>query len=69
MGLAEAFNVIDQEKPEKKTAEKRYVTFSIDEWRDMEKAYGSGIEPGDVKALIQGIFQGTFDINVRAATK
>lgn len=62
MSLFDALNTIKAEKPEKGKAAKKYVAFTIEEWSELEKAYGKTIDPVDVKKLIQAIFGGTLDV-------
>lgn len=51
------------EKP-KKGADKKYVTFSIDEWKTMEATHGKEINPADVKKIVMGIFGGKYTVSV-----
>ncbi len=56
MALNDVLSDLQADKKEKKTADKKYVSFLKEEWAEMEKTYGKSIEPNDVKKLIQGIF-------------
>jgi hypothetical protein len=65
MALGDVLATLQADKKEKKTAEKRYVSFTAAEWGEMEAAYGKKIDPADVKKLVQGIFKGVFSVNKR----
>ena len=64
MAIGDVLAVVRADKPEKKAADKKYVTFTGEEWREMEKVYGKTIEPADVKAIITGIFTNVFNVSV-----
>jgi hypothetical protein len=53
-------------KPEKEAKEpknqRKYVQFTLDEWKAMEAGAGGALETSDVKALIQGIFAGKVNL-------
>ena len=59
-GVNDILSSLQAEKPEKKAAGKRYVSFSAEEWDGMEKTYGKKIDPADVKRIVEGIFKGVF---------
>lgn len=66
MAINDVLGLLQAEKKEKKSAEKRYVAFNSAEWTEMETAYGKKIDPADVKKLVQGIFKGAFSVNAAA---
>ena len=51
MALNDVLSDLQADKKEKKTADKKYVSFLKEEWAEMEKTYGKSIEPNDVKKL------------------
>lgn len=63
MALNDVLSDLQADKKEKKSADKKYVSFLKAEWEEMEKAYGKTIEPNDVKKLIQGIFSKTIAVS------
>lgn len=70
MGLMDVMADITADKPEKKKAEKKYVSFSAEEWASLETKQGKKIDPADVKKLILGVFEGRYSLNVaKAPTK
>ena len=50
------------EKKEAKES-KHYIPFSATEWAKLEEQAGTKLEPKYVKALITGIFDGTFKVS------
>ncbi len=64
MALADVLGEVSAEKKEKKAADKKYVTFTIEEWRALEAKQGKEINPMDVKKIIIGIFEGRFNVSV-----
>lgn len=64
MALLDVLADVSADKKEKKTAEKKYVQFSIEEWKGMESKQGKSIEPAEVKKLILGIFEGRYNVSV-----
>lgn len=42
---------------------KKYVQFTGDEWKALEKGNGAPLEPSHVKALLQGIFSGAVRVS------
>ena len=62
MGLAEVLTELSVDKKAKGKADKKYVSFSIAEWTELEAKHGKTIEPVDVKKLVQAIFSGRFQI-------
>lgn len=64
MALIDVLSEVTAEKKEKKQADKKYVTFTIEEWKALEAKQGKGINPLDVKKIIIGIFEGRFSVSV-----
>jgi hypothetical protein len=60
-------DVLSSLKPEHKRAKsenpKKYVMFTGDEWKTLEAAAGQTLEVSYVKALVQGIFDGKFNVS------
>lgn len=49
--------------------QRKYVQFSLEEWRQLEAGAGGPLETSDVKALIQGIFAGKVNISIPKPAK
>lgn len=64
MALIDVLSEVTAEKKEKKQADKKYVTFTIEEWKALEAKQGKEINPLDVKKIIIGIFEGRFSVSV-----
>ena len=64
MALFDVLSEVRADEKPKKGADKKYVTFSMDEWKVMEAAHGKEINPTDVKKIITGIFGGKFNVSV-----
>lgn len=64
MALTDVLADVSADKKDKKAAEKKYVQFSIEEWRAMETKQGKSLEPAEVKKLILGIFEGRYNVSV-----
>jgi len=64
MALSDVLADVTSEKKEKKSADKKYVTFTKEEWGGMETKQGKQIDPADVKKLILGVFEGRYSVSV-----
>jgi hypothetical protein len=64
MALFDVLNEVSAEKKAKKPADKKYVTFTLEEWKNLEAKQGKEINPMDVKQIIIGIFEGRFNVSV-----
>ena len=64
MALLDVMNEVTATKKEKKAADKKYVTFTLEEWAKMEAAHGKAIQPNDIKSIVVGVFEGRFNISV-----
>lgn len=64
MALLDVMSDVTADKKEKKAADKKYVSFSKEEWSGMEAKQGKEINPVDVKKIILGIFEGRYSISV-----
>jgi len=64
MAIGDVFADLSVEKKEKKAADKKYVSFSLEEWRKLEAKQGAEINPVDIKKMVIGIFEGKYSISV-----
>ena len=62
MGINDVMAGLVQEKKEKKES-KHYIPFSAAEWAKLCAAAGRELEPKDLKALLNGIFEGTLKVS------
>ena len=69
MALTDVLGEITADKKEKKAADKKYVSFSAEEWKGMETKQGKKIDPQDVKKLILGVFEGRYSVSVASPKK
>ena len=68
MALADVMAGLGTEKKRGKSENpKKYVQFTGDEWKALEKGNGAPLEPAQVKALIQGIFSGAVNVTQKKA--
>lgn len=64
MALGDVFADLSVDKPAKKGADKKYVSFSLEEWKALEAKQGAEINPVDIKKMVIGIFSGKYSISV-----
>jgi hypothetical protein len=64
MALIDVLSDVTADKKEKKAADKKYVTFTSEEWKGMEAKQGKEINPTDVKKIVLGIFEGRYSVSV-----
>ena len=63
MALADVMAGIAPEKKRSKSENpKKYVQFTGEEWKELEKGNGGPLEPSHVKARLQGIFAGKVNV-------
>lgn len=63
MALGDVLGALEPKTARKKSeTPKKYVSFEFKEWQEMEAAAGKSLETSAVKALIQGIFNGQFNV-------
>lgn len=62
MALDDVMTAVTADTKVRGKGDKKYVTFSIAEWEEMEKVYGKKIDPVHAKKLLQGIFSKSFNI-------
>lgn len=69
MALLDVLQDANADAKEKKKGDKKYVTFSLKEWGEMEAMYKGPINPLEAKKVLYGIFTGKYNVSVNKGPK